>query len=50
VGKIEIIPVVSMREVLDHALTGGVKKDSLLKKLADLGEKFSPTPAKVPIC
>jgi Lon-like ATP-dependent protease len=50
VGKIEIIPVVSMREVLDHALSGGVKKDSLLKKLADLGEKFSPTPAKVPIC
>jgi Lon-like ATP-dependent protease len=50
VGKIEIIPVVSMREVLDHALTGGVKKDSLLKKLADLGEKFAPTPAKVPIC
>jgi Lon-like ATP-dependent protease len=50
VGKIEIIPVTSMREVLDHALTGGVKKDSLLKKLADLGEKFAPTPAKVPIC
>jgi ATP-dependent Lon protease len=50
VGKIEIIPVVSMREVLDHALTGGVKKDSLLKKLADLGEKFAPTPAKIPIC
>ncbi len=50
VGKIEIIPVVSMREVLDHALVGGIKKDSLLKKLADLGEKFAPTPAKVPIC
>ena len=50
VGKIEIIPVTSMREVLDHALTGGVKKDSLLKKLADLGEKFAPTPAKIPIC
>jgi Lon-like ATP-dependent protease len=49
-GKIEIIPVSSMREVLDHALSGGIKKDSLLKKLADLGEKFSPTPAKVPIC
>ncbi len=39
-----------MREVLENALIGGIKKDSLLKKLADLVEKFAPTPAKVPIC
>ncbi|OPY32497.1 MAG: Archaeal Lon protease [Methanomassiliicoccales archaeon PtaU1.Bin124] len=45
-GKIEIIPVTTMREVLEHALVGGSKKDGLLKKLADLGEKFKSIPAK----
>ena len=42
IGKIEIIPVTNMGEVLEHALIGGVKKDSLLKKLAALVEKLSP--------
>ena len=46
IGKIEIIPVSTMREVLEHALVGGTKKDSLLKKLADLGEKLKPIPSK----
>lgn len=46
IGKIEIIPVATMREVLEHALVGGTKKDSLLKKLADLGEKLKTIPTK----
>jgi len=41
-GKIEIIPVTTMAEVLEYALVGGSKKDGLLKKLADLGEKLVP--------
>jgi len=38
VGKIQIIPVNNMSEVLENALIGGLKKDSLLKKLASLVE------------
>jgi ATP-dependent Lon protease len=49
IGKIEIIPVVTMRDVLELALIGGPKKEGLLKKLADLGEKFVPAPVKAPI-
>ncbi|HSV42891.1 MAG TPA: ATP-dependent protease LonB [Methanomassiliicoccales archaeon] len=48
IGKIEIVPVSTMKEVLEHALIGGPKKDGLIKKLADLGEKLSPLPAKAP--
>jgi Lon-like ATP-dependent protease len=36
IGKIEIIPVTNMGEVLSHALINGSKKDGLLKKLAAL--------------
>jgi ATP-dependent Lon protease len=42
VGKIEIIPVTNMGEVLKYALVGGVKKESLLKKLAELLEHSAP--------
>ncbi|MHC1709778.1 MAG: ATP-dependent protease LonB [Methanomassiliicoccales archaeon] len=36
IGKIEIIPVTNMGEVLSHALVNGSKKDGLLQKLAAL--------------
>jgi len=36
IGKIEIVPVTNMGEVLTHALVSGSKKDGLLKKLAAL--------------
>ncbi len=42
VGKIEIIPVSNMGEVLKYALVGGIKKESLLKKLAELLEHSAP--------
>ncbi|MDD1747300.1 MAG: ATP-dependent protease LonB, partial [Methanomassiliicoccales archaeon] len=38
IGKIQIVPVSNMSEVLENALVGGIKKDSLLKKLASLVE------------
>jgi len=37
VGKIEIIPVETLGEVLEKALIGGPNKDSLLRKLSELG-------------
>ncbi|QLH75609.1 MAG: ATP-dependent protease LonB [Methanomassiliicoccales archaeon] len=49
VGKIEIIPVSTMRDVLEHALVGGSKKEGLLKKLADLPEKLVGMPTKSPV-
>jgi len=42
VGKIEIIPVTNMGEVLKYALVSGVKKEGLLKKLAELLEHSAP--------
>lgn len=36
IGKIEIVPVTNMGEVLSHALVSGSKKDGLLQKLAAL--------------
>ena len=48
VGKIEIIPVTNMGEVLKYALVGGVKKESLLKKLAELLEHSAPVIAAKP--
>jgi len=39
VGKIEVIPVDTLGEVLEKALVGGPKKDSLLRKLSDLVER-----------
>jgi Lon-like ATP-dependent protease len=39
IGKIEIIPVETLGEVLEKALIGGTKKESLLKKLSSLVEK-----------
>jgi Lon-like ATP-dependent protease len=39
VGKIEIIPVDTLGEVLEKALIGGPKKDTLLRKLSDLVER-----------
>ncbi|MGD0818580.1 MAG: ATP-dependent protease LonB [Methanomassiliicoccales archaeon] len=42
VGKIEIIPVTNMGEVLKYALVGGIKKEGLLKKLAELLEHSAP--------
>jgi len=41
-GKIEIIPVENLNEVLSHALVCGTKKEGLLKKLANLVERTSP--------
>jgi Lon-like ATP-dependent protease len=41
IGKIEIIPVTNMREVLSYALINGTKKDGLLTKLAALVEMGS---------
>jgi len=41
IGKIEIIPVSNMGEVLSYALINGTKKDGLLKKLAALVEMGS---------
>jgi ATP-dependent Lon protease len=38
IGKIQIVPVTNMSEVLENALVGGIKKESLLKKLAALME------------
>ncbi|HTY46444.1 MAG TPA: ATP-dependent protease LonB [Methanomassiliicoccales archaeon] len=42
VGKIVIIPVSNMSEVLENALIGGVKKEGLLRKLAALVETHTP--------
>jgi Lon-like ATP-dependent protease len=39
VGKIDIIPVETLNEVLEKALVGGTKKESLLRKLSSLVEK-----------
>ncbi len=39
VDKIEVIPVETLGEVLEKALVGGAKKDSLLRKLSDLVER-----------
>ncbi len=39
IGKIEIIPVETLNEVLEKALVGGTKKDGLLQKLSNLVEK-----------
>jgi Lon-like ATP-dependent protease len=41
-GKIEIIPVTTMSDVLSHALIGGIKKEGLLAKLAAMSEKIRP--------
>ncbi|MEM0449195.1 MAG: ATP-dependent protease LonB [Methanomassiliicoccales archaeon] len=38
IGKIQIVPVTNMSEVLENALVGGIKKDSLIKKLTSLVE------------
>ena len=48
IGKIEIIPVTNMGEVLKYALVGGIKKESLLKKLAELLEHSAPVIAAKP--
>ena len=42
IGKILIIPVSNMSEVLENALIGGIKKEGLLKKLAALVDSSSP--------
>ncbi len=39
IGKIEVVPVETLGEVLEKALVGGSKKDSLLRKLSALLEK-----------
>jgi len=39
IGKIDIVPVSNMGEVLTHALVSGSKKDGLLSKLAALVER-----------
>jgi len=45
IGKIQIVPVSNMSEVLENALVGGINKESLLKKLAAMVER----PDKQPI-
>jgi Lon-like ATP-dependent protease len=49
VGKIQIVPVTNMSEVLQNALVGGIKKDSLLRKLAALVESSPLSGASRPI-
>lgn len=39
IGKIDVIPVETLKEVLDYALVVGARKASLLKKLADIVSK-----------
>ena len=39
IGKIQIVPVSNMSEVLENALVGGINKESLLKKLAAMVER-----------
>ncbi len=39
VGKVEIVPVENLKEVLEHALVGGTKKQGLLSKLAAIVPK-----------
>ncbi|MBN1110438.1 MAG: ATP-dependent protease LonB [Methanomassiliicoccales archaeon] len=41
IGKVEVVPVSNMGEVLSHALVSGTKKDGLLRKLAALVERGS---------
>ena len=50
VGKIEIVPVENLKEVLEHALVGGPKKQGLIAKLAAIVPKppSFPTPSGVP--
>ncbi|MDD1770713.1 MAG: ATP-dependent protease LonB, partial [Methanomassiliicoccales archaeon] len=43
IGKIQIVTASNMSEVLENALVGGIKKDSLLKKLAALVD-MRPSP------
>ncbi len=47
VGKIEIIPVDNLSEVLSHALVGGTKKEGLLRKLTSMVESAAiPAPLR----
>jgi Lon-like ATP-dependent protease len=39
IGKIEVVPVENLKEVLEHALVGGPKKQGLLTKLAAIVPK-----------
>jgi len=48
VGKIEIVPVENLNEVLKHALVGGTKKEGLMKKLAKLVESTATPVPGVP--
>jgi Lon-like ATP-dependent protease len=43
IGKIEVVPVETLGEVLEKALVGGTKKESLLRKLSNLVEGSKPT-------
>src|SRR5438445_13394903 len=45
VGKIEIVPVENLKEVLEHALVGGPKKQGLIGKLAAIVPKPPSFPA-----
>jgi len=48
IGKISVIPVRTLNDVIDHALVGA-RKEGLLKKLAQLvASKRTPTPAPGP--
>ncbi len=49
IGKIEIVPVTNMGEVLSHALVSGSKKDGLLQKLAALVSSVPLKPAGKPV-
>ena len=44
IGRIEVVPVETLGEVLEKALVGGTKKDSLLRKLSDLVERSKHIP------
>lgn len=48
-GKIEIIPVENLKEVLHHALVSGIKKEGLLTKLAKLVPKGVKIPSGIGI-
>jgi Lon-like ATP-dependent protease len=49
IGKIDIIPVETLGEVLEKALIGGTKKESLLRKLSSLVEKGGGKPSILPV-
>ncbi len=49
IGRIEIIPVETLGDVLEKALVGGIRKESLLKKLSSLVDKGNKPSMHTPV-